>query len=160
MSTSNAFKGDDSVKSRADLIYERNTHRRQASVLRESRDMASEAYNTARLNLIKWTEIALRESEDKEPLKKMLWKYYASYPTVERVFTEKSTGEKTVKGKSTVTRRGGVIKEIDAHLTPDGEYYKPWEEGDKPCYFLKETEVNPENFTIDDKGKLVPIKKY
>lgn len=157
---SNAFKKDDSIKTTADLIYERNTHRRQASELREERDKWSHHYDVARANMVKWIKSALLESKDKEPIKQMMWKYYEEYPSELRIYTEKSTGEKTHKGVSTVRRTGGVVVEIEAHLTPDGDYYKPWCKDDKPSYFIQPLKVSPDNFTISDKGELVPIKKY
>ena len=157
--TSNAFKGDDSVKSRSDLIYERNTHRRQAKVHREERDDWNKRFNSLHVLTLKMMKETIKTTEDTQCIRKMMWKIYEEVPQQMRVFTRDTTGEKTHKGRSRVHRKSGDV-EIDAHITPDGKYYKPWGEKDKPCYFLEFIKITPENFIIDDEGDLVPLKKY
>jgi len=155
-----AFTADDSKKTKDDLIYERNTHRKQAKELKQACTSWTDNYEDAVDTAYKTLMDILHETTDKEPVKKALWKHFAKYPREPCVFTEKTTGEKTHKGRRMVRRKGGVMAEIDCHLLPDGSYYKPWGDNDEPAFFMKPTRLCPENFTINDNGAWIPIKKY
>ena len=161
--TDNAFSGDDKKKSRGDLMFERNTHKKQARELKVERDALIVAYEGEKTKALATLKGLVASTKGHASVKDALWGWYDDNKTCVRVFTEKAGGEKTHKGRASVKRGTGKeakMEEIDAHLTPEGDYYKPWGEKDEPCYFLKPLAVTRANFTIDNKGDLVPIKRY
>ncbi len=148
------------VKSRGDILYERNTARKQLREQKAERVEAEEQYEAEVEYIITMLTGLIAESKDKAPVKERLWAYYKKHPQTKSVFTKHTTGEKTTKGRATVVGKDKVEVEEDAHLLPNGKRYKSWKEGDEPCFFMEHYEVSEENFTLNDKGELVPIKKY
>lgn len=160
--TDNAFKGQvyEPVKSRGDILYERNTARKQLREQKAEREGAEKEKDDEIEYVIGMLQDLIGESKDKEPIKRRLWDYYTKHPRTKNVSTKHTTGEKTHKGRAMVRQKGGGEIEEDAHLLPSGDRYKSWKEGDEPAYFGQHIAVNQENFTMNDKGELVPIKKY
>lgn len=164
--TVGAFRADDAGKSRDTILYERNTHRKQAKELRAERDALINRLDAAK-DAHRETVMSLHIAIHNAATEDAVWAYYDKYITCQRVFTRDSTGHKTHQGRATVDRvktiegkRTTVKEEIDAHITEEGRYYKPWAENDKPCYYLKETRICRENFTLTAAGTFIPIKKY
>ena len=157
--TDNAFTGKEGKKTRGDILYERNTARKQLHEKKEELEEMETQYE----GQVKWMYELLvegiKESTDKPTAISMLWKFYAKHPSSRRVFTKYSTGEVTHRGISVVIKKGQRIEE-DAHLTPDGKRYKPWKEGDEPSYFMKSIPITPENFTIQHDGTIEPRRRY
>lgn len=160
--TGNAFKGLDKepVKSRGDILYERNSARKQLREQKEERVVAEKKCEDEVEYMRTMLVGLIAESKDKAPVKERLWDFYVKHPESKSVFTKHTTGEKTHKGRAMVRGKDKVEVEEDAHLRPNGERYKSWKDGDEPCFFMEHYEVSKENFTLNDKGELVPIKKY
>lgn len=155
MVVKNAFKSvADCKKSKEDIQYERNTAKKQLGDMTIQRncleaDLKSEM--KSRKEFIISTIIHTKGKFGKDEL----WKYYEDHHSNMRVHSKQICGGKTHKGE--VQIKG---EKVVAHLTECGVYYKKWEDGDEESYYMKEYHISKENFTIDDNGKLQPIKKY
>jgi hypothetical protein len=166
--TANAFKNvSDTSKSKADLSYERNTYRKKTAELNEALKATSTLLEqTAKENVrnIKSLIFVLNAHEDMDLLKdaeNRLWKHYERFPEEIACNTKDTTGEKTTIKMEDYKGKGGVITKCLQHFTPNGAFYKrAKDEKDEPCFFMKKFIVNKENFSIDKRGELKPIKKY
>lgn len=161
-----AFSRDDAPKTKETILYERNTARGQVHRIRLERDDFIGKFTDASTFALRTTKQLVIDTHGLEPTKAAYWAALAKWGEPIAVFTKHTTGEKTHRARVVVARKvkgsGGGWKneEIDAHCTPDGDYYKPWAEGDEPAFFMKKMDPIPENFTMDDMGELVPIKRY
>jgi hypothetical protein len=155
MPIKHAFKAVcDEVKTKEDIRYERNTARKQLSDMTEQRDNLEIAFTKemkSRIEFIKQVIITTNGKLGKDEM----WKYYEDHTLYLRIHSKKLCGGKTHKGIHLL--KG---KDIEAHITENGSFYKKWDEKDEPTYYMKQYHINKTNFTIDDTGELHPIKKY
>ena len=158
----NVFKGKafEGKKTRGDILYERNTARKQLAMKTEQVKKEKDAHKECREKMLDMLLKTLRETKDKETAKRMVWEYYGMYPQGMRVFTKHTTGEKTRRAEDVEIRTKAGVERVVAHLTADGEYYKRWDEGDEPAFYMKMTPITPDNFTLTDAGVMEPIRKY
>ena len=155
--TANAFKGvEDKAKSRGDLAWERNTAKkdlREANAEKNAlsaqlaKELAEAPITLRQLIIATGGHVATMDA---------YWRWYETHPQTMMVMSRLITGELTHKGKATV-RRGKESVEIDAHLTPDGTYYKPWLDGHCPAPYQMMVPINRKNFTLRTDGEFVPI---
>lgn len=157
-----AFRPDTAAKSKETMAFERNTYKKNYRETCVERDTFRNSYHNA-VQFMKQTAMDCHKTTPNDATRVAVWAIYEKYPEHIRVFSRDSTGQKTHKGRAKVMRNvfgGKEEQEIDAHLTPDGDYYKPWNEGDEPSYFLQDLRINPYYFTLTDEGVFKPNKLY
>lgn len=109
-----------------------------------------------------------KETED------ALWAVAECFESLQTHYTEYMEGEKTHKGvKKTqvwdASTKAYVEKQEDYHITAEGFPYKPWKEGDVPCFYMKDypirrtdydgVEIEPV-YKIHTNGNFILIDKY
>ena len=142
-------------------MFERNTFRKKAHDIAVERNKMEEKLAEVETVMLAQAKRLVNETGGSEHAKKNLWRMYAMFPQSIRVFTKDSTGQKTQH--ALVNKGDETFEEHHCEtVLGSGELkrYKPWKASDVPCYFLQDTPVKPENFTIEDNGELKVIKKY
>jgi hypothetical protein len=162
MAHAGAFRygdGEDARKSKETLIYERNTFKKQYKLQRARADAYEEAYDTAKDYMFAMAIETVKSTGGAEGTKAAVWSMLEKYARTRRAYSRDTTGEKT---HYAVVEREilGTKQNVEAHVTPGGDYYKPWKAGDSPTYFLHDLELTPANWTLGDDGVFKPIKKY
>ena len=75
---------------------------------------------------------------------------YRTFDVECRIYTKFTDKSMTHKGSYTPF---GKTEECDYHMTPANEPYKPWKDGDAPCYYMETYNVsNSKYFDIHSSG--------
>jgi hypothetical protein len=116
---------------------------------------AAEEENTELKNRIKQMTRKLHvayQSDGDAAVAALIWQNadIHSDTLTQKHYTQFVCGSKTHKGTAKRMNKDGEEVVYDAHITAEGETYKPWKEGDEPCFYMKDYPMTETYFTLHE----------